>query len=166
MFAHFHTYNLPIVHHTAIEGDDFTPLSKEIIFNADTSPSRAVYIPIINDDCVEYDEYFFVDLSTSLSCVNLVNDSVNITIEDDDCELSDIPFTSMHNNKSLLFIVGTGAHFGLESDFFEVRENASSLNICAVLKDPIKRNITLYLTISGGTAIGKKCDHNTMCVCM
>ena len=60
----------------------------------------------------------------------------------------------------------TGAHVGLESDFLEVRENMSSLNICAVLKDLIKRNITIYLMISEGTAVGKKFDHNTVCVCV
>ena len=89
---------MSVFHYIALEGDDFTPLSKEIIFNADTSPSQAVYIPIINDDCLEYDEYFFVDLSTSLSCVNLVNDTANMVIEDDDCEFSDISFTSIALN--------------------------------------------------------------------
>ena len=97
---------MPIIHYTALERDDFTPLSKEIIFNADISPSQAVYIPTINDDSLEYDEYFFVDLSTSLAHVNLVDDTVNITIENDDRELSEVSCTSKHGIKYLPFHCG------------------------------------------------------------
>jgi len=57
----------------------------EIIFNAETDSRQRVYIPLFNDECVEYDEYFSVDLSTTSPRVNTVNDSVNITIIDDDC---------------------------------------------------------------------------------
>ena len=60
-------------------------MSREIIFNAGTDSQQRVYIPLFNDECVEYDEYFSVDLSTSSPRVNTVNDSLNITIEDDDC---------------------------------------------------------------------------------
>ena len=60
--------------------------------------------------------------------------------------------------------MGTGAHVGLESDFLEVGESVSSLNICVVLKDPIEHNIIICLTISGGTAVGKGFDSNAKCV--
>ena len=56
----------------------------EVIFNAETDSRQRVYIPLFNDECVEYDEYFSVDLSTTSSRVNTVNDSVNVTIIDDD----------------------------------------------------------------------------------
>ena len=39
-----------------MEGEDFVGISKEIILNADI-PYKNVYIPIINDECLEYDEY-------------------------------------------------------------------------------------------------------------
>ena len=71
--------------YVAIEEDDFRMVSQLIIFNAETGSLQGVYIPIINDECVEYDEYFSVDLSTTSPRVNTVNDSLNITIEDDDC---------------------------------------------------------------------------------
>ena len=77
-----------------MEGEDFIGISKEIILNADI-PYKNVYIPIVNDECLEYDEYFFVDLTTSLPCVNLVNDTISITIEEDDCEFSDALSTSI-----------------------------------------------------------------------
>ena len=69
----------------AVEGEDYREVSVEIIFNAETDSTQRVYIPLFNDECVEYDEYFSVDLSTTSPRVNTVNDSLNITIEDDDC---------------------------------------------------------------------------------
>ena len=71
--------------YAAKEGDDFRRVSVEIIFNAETDSRQRVYIPLFNDECVEYDEYFSVDLSTTSPRVNTVNDSVNVTIIDDDC---------------------------------------------------------------------------------
>ena len=76
---------LPHFQYAAIEGLDFRMVSQQIIFNAETESLQRVYIPIINDECVEYDEYFSVDLSTTSPRVNTVNNSLNITIEDDDC---------------------------------------------------------------------------------
>jgi len=69
----------------AVEGEDYRGVSVEIIFNAETGSRQRVYIPLFNDECVEYDEYFSVDLSTTSPRVNTVNDSVTITIIDDDC---------------------------------------------------------------------------------
>ena len=69
----------------AIEEEDYRGVSVEIIFNAETDSTQGVYIPLFNDECVEYDEYFSVDLSTTSPRVNTVNDSLDITIEDDDC---------------------------------------------------------------------------------
>lgn len=71
---------------TAYENEDFIPVSYDIIFNSNTTSTHRVYIPLLNDDCVELDEYFSVALTTSLNCVNLVNDTVNITITEDDCK--------------------------------------------------------------------------------
>ena len=50
----------------------------------------------------------------------------------------------------------TGALVGLENDFFEVEESVSSFEVCVELKDPIKRNITVYLTVYERTAEGNK----------
>ena len=60
------------------------------------------------------------------------------------------------------FVVCTGALVGLESDFFEVEESISSFDICVELKDPIKRNITIYLTVFERTAAGNSADYSTM----
>ena len=57
-----------------------------------------------------------------------------------------------------LFCLSAGAHVGLESDLFEVKENVSLFLICTELKDPIKHNITTYLSVFDGTAEGKNVD--------
>ena len=68
----------------AIEYEDFVPLSHDIIFNSNTT--QHIYIPLLNDDVLEYNEIFYVNVSTLLDCVNTANGSVSITIEDDDCK--------------------------------------------------------------------------------
>ncbi len=55
-----------------------------------------MHIPILNDVCLEErDEYFYINISSSLDCVR-VNDSHEVvTIVDDDCEFSiAVPATS------------------------------------------------------------------------
>ena len=84
-----------------------------------------------------------------------------------------------------LFCLSAGAHVGLESGLFEVKENVSFFLICVELKDPIKRNITTYLTVLENTATGNMiiwqycwnitlkavlyiltyCPHNCICMC-
>ena len=61
-------------------------MTKEIVFNNYTERVHRLYIPIINDECVEYDEYFIVKISTDMDCVYLVNYTAHITILDDDSE--------------------------------------------------------------------------------
>ena len=71
----------------ALDGEDYRAVTHEIIFNNATDREQRVYVPLFNDACVEYDEYFSVDLTTSMDCVELDVYSVNITIVDDDSEL-------------------------------------------------------------------------------
>lgn len=70
----------------AEDGIDFRGISKEVIFDENSENPQRVYVPILNDDCVEYDEYFLVNVTTNMDCVLLVN-SVHVTILDDDCKL-------------------------------------------------------------------------------
>ena len=50
---------------------------------------RCVYIPILNDECLEEElEDFSVELSSEQDCVMFVNSTANITIYDDDSKLS------------------------------------------------------------------------------
>ena len=60
-------------------------LSREIIFNEDSEKSLYIYIPIINDECLEEVESFYVNINTSMECVKLpVQTSQRIYIYNDD----------------------------------------------------------------------------------
>lgn len=63
-------------------------MTKEIIFTKYSENPHRLYIPIINDcDCVEWDEYFLVNITTEMDCVYLPVEYVTITILDDDRKL-------------------------------------------------------------------------------
>ena len=68
----------------ALDGEDYIALSHEIIFDENSVNPHRVYIPILNDICLEYDEYFSVRLTTNMDCVTIVNDLVIINITNDD----------------------------------------------------------------------------------
>ena len=58
-----------------------------LIFYEDTPNSQPVPVTILNDVCLEEDiEYFSVVLSSDMDCVEIVNESVTIRIDDDDSE--------------------------------------------------------------------------------
>ena len=71
----------------AVDGEDYRAVTHEIIFNNATDREQRVYVPLFNDACVEYDEYFSVNLTTSMDCVELDVNIVNVTIVDDDSKL-------------------------------------------------------------------------------
>lgn len=77
-----------IIQPPAEEGDDYIPISQKIIFNKDMTGPQRIYIPLVNDECLEEkEENFTVKLSTPMQCVDLVDDVVTIYIQDDDCKL-------------------------------------------------------------------------------
>ena len=57
---------------------------QELLLNGDSPNPYSIYIPIKNDECVEYDEYFFVYIYASSDCVEFDNYNSSITILDDD----------------------------------------------------------------------------------
>ena len=68
----------------AVMGEDYRRVSHVLVFTPNTISPLRVYVPLLNDDCLEYDEYFFVVASTNMDCVNLDDDNVTIHILDDD----------------------------------------------------------------------------------
>ena len=69
----------------ATSGSDFVSVTKVILFNNFLPLAHRLYIPIINDDdCVEENEYFSVNITTDMECVDLPVDSLTITIVDDE----------------------------------------------------------------------------------
>ena len=67
--------------------EDFIPLETSLVFDEGLDSTRCVYIPILNDECLEYEEeYFNITLSSEQDCVRFLNDSIEATIIDNDCE--------------------------------------------------------------------------------
>ena len=65
--------------------EDYIRVVHQIIFNNYSVNPHRLYIPIVNDECVEQGrENFFVHISTSMDCVALRNEYVEVTIIDDD----------------------------------------------------------------------------------
>ena len=64
-------------------------MCQELIFNEETSNTQIVFVPILNDVCLEeYGEYFSVVATSDMDCVEIVNGEVTIIIDDDDSEFS------------------------------------------------------------------------------
>ena len=75
-----YSYNI-----SAIAGEDYVSLSREIIFDEDSEKSVYISIPIINDECLEERESFYVNINSSMDCVNLpIETTQEIYIYNDD----------------------------------------------------------------------------------
>ena len=58
-----------------------------MVFDEGLELTQCIYIPILNDKCLEdEEEYFYVNISSEQSCVFFYDDSFNATIIDDDCK--------------------------------------------------------------------------------
>ena len=135
---------------------DYVPVTKEIAFNNYTERVHPLYIPIINDDCFEYDEYFSVKVTTDMECVYLVNDTAHITILEDDSEYTLFSYVW---NQNLMFcciiMVFSVPKVSLASEFFYTNENDLYVLICIELKSDLKRDVDFYLYLIEGSATGK-----------
>ena len=70
---------------SALAGSDYITVSYDIIFDYNTDTTQCLYVPVVNDyDCVEGNETFYVNFYTSMDCVHVRNDSLPISIVDDD----------------------------------------------------------------------------------
>ena len=74
---------------SAVAYEDFRPVDLDVIFNKYTPSVQTVSVPILNDICLEEDgEYFSIVATSFMDCVQIVNESVTIRIDDDDSESS------------------------------------------------------------------------------
>ena len=66
---------------------DYVPLEIQLVFDEGLDLTQCAYIPILNDECLEdYEETFYVLLSSGQECVLFENTSYEATIIDDDCK--------------------------------------------------------------------------------
>ena len=70
---------------TSVAGMDFIDISAVLTFNAST-PLQCSQVIITNDEIVENNETFFVQLESSDDAVNISISSATVTIADEDCE--------------------------------------------------------------------------------
>ena len=69
-------------------GEDYVAVDKYILFSPERSLIECVHIPVLNDECVEDKECFYVSLSPTDECVEIgENDTARVTIIDDDSKL-------------------------------------------------------------------------------
>ena len=125
----------------------------DVIFNKYTPSVQTVSVPILNDICLEEDgEYFSVVATSFMDCVQIVNESVTIRIDDDDSESS-----FSHNQLLLLssLFLYIGAKITLDDSFYKVNEDGGSVYVCVLLKTEIKRDIEFTLTVTDLTAQGE-----------
>lgn len=72
---------------SAAADEDYIELSTSLVFDKGLDTTQCVYIPILNDECLEYNnESFEINLSSDQDCVRFSNDSYKAYIIDDDCE--------------------------------------------------------------------------------
>ena len=141
---------------SAVAYEDFRPVDLDVIFNKYTPSVQTVSVPILNDICLEEDgKYFSVVATSFMDCVQIVNESVTIRIDDDDSESS-----FSHNQLLLLssLFLYIGAKITLGDSFYKVNEDGGSVYVCVLLKTEIKRDVEFTLTVTDLTAQGEhKC---------
>ena len=86
IFSEFYFYDIFLVFFSA--GEDYFPVETEVTFSPSES-IQTVSIPLINDDILEFREWFLVGLSLPSDQAGVLLGSPvesNVTIEDDDCK--------------------------------------------------------------------------------
>ena len=77
------------VYFAAVANEDFIPFNLDVTFNEESPNPQTVPVVILNDICLEeYSEYFYVIASSVFPCVEIINETVTLRIDDDDSESS------------------------------------------------------------------------------
>lgn len=145
-------------------GSDYVPVQHDILFDEYSDREWVVYVPIINDECLEYDETFTVHINAS-DCVNVTTDYVTITIVNEDGELHIIRSYSFWVSLAPIFIsmlfisiilfccfLTSVAKISFNESFVKLHEDVGYVDICVVLKTDIKRDFDFNLTVYNDTA--------------
>ena len=82
------SFRIETIGGTATEGQDYTGTRQEITINTNEPSTYIASIPITNDEIVEGDETFRVQIDGSFSLVTNDGATLQVTIEDDDSKLT------------------------------------------------------------------------------
>ena len=78
------------------------------MFDNSTNTTQCLYLPIINDECVESEsEEFTATLYTDDDCISFGTNSTTISIFDDDCECSYYLVTKLWSHFTLMIAMIT-----------------------------------------------------------
>ena len=87
-FINLFFYRINTIAGTATDGQDYTGNRQEITINTNDSSTYVVSIPINNDNIVEGDEMFRVQIDDSFDLVTNDGATLQVTIQDDDSKLT------------------------------------------------------------------------------
>ena len=140
--------------------EDFVPVEKMLVFDEGLDTTQCLYVPILNDECLEYEEeYFTINLSSDQDCVYFVNDSYEATIIDDDCEYYMMliheqqlaKYMYEYSYKYSLLVVDVV--IGFVEAGYTVLESVGVTEVCVELcSGNPKRNFEFYVDIANGSA--------------
>ena len=108
---------------------------------------------ITNDEIVENDETFFVQLGSSDDAINISVSSATVTITDDDCEYCHQDVTAACVMLNVLFL-STVVTVRLENTSYSTSEEFGTVTVCAVLEGSTERNLQVTLSTMSNTASG------------
>ena len=108
---------------------------------------------ITNDEIVENDETFFVQLGSSDDAINISVSSATVTITDDDCEYCHQDVAAAWVMLNILFISTVGT-VRLENISYSTSEEFGTVTVCAVLEGSTERDLQVTLSTMSNTAAG------------
>ncbi len=134
-------------------GADYTAVSSDLVFS-ETVSRVCRNVSTEEDDILEEDEQFLLDLTTSDPSVQLNPNVATVTITDDGVaySFSLVPLKAL--TRAFYFIAGVT--IGLEETSFTVDEG-ELVEVCAILiSGTLEKEVAVTLQTSDGTAIGMR----------
>ena len=137
-------------------GMDYTPVSRNMTFNADLT-IQVVEVPIIDDHIVEHSEIINLTLVSTDSDVILNPPTSTITIEDVDSKLlcEDYLILQLCKHQCNVFtLITLVVTIGFNETAYSVSEDAGSANVTlSVQTGTLDRNVIVTLSTINGTAM-------------
>ena len=133
-------------------GIDFIGTPAVLTFNGST-PLQCSPVVITNDEIVENNETFFVQLGSSDDAINIFVSSATVTITDDDCEYCHQDVAAAWVMLNILFLC-TVVTVRLENTSYRTSEEFGTVTVCAVLEGLTERGLQVTLFTLSNTAAG------------
>ena len=134
-----------------------------MVFTPSVGGSTELLVPvaIINDNLLETNEIFTLELSTTAERVTFTQSTATATIMDDD-GIFNAQYILLLSRAVLsilmtLYCILVEVNVSLEQGSYTVEEAVGSMNVCLVLSGELGRDITVTLETSDNSATSKYC---------